>query len=101
MRRLLSTLLIGVVLCVPAYGFEPFEVKDIRIDGLQRISPGTVFNALPVQVGDVFTEHESERTIRSLFKSGYFKDIVLERQGNVLIVRRGILHNCVIFLSQL
>ena len=69
-----------------AYAFEPFEVQDIRVDGLQRISPGTVFNFLPVQVGDEFTEHESETTIRSLFKSGYFRMVKLEREGKVLVV---------------
>jgi outer membrane protein insertion porin family len=69
-----------------ALAFEPFTVNDIRVEGLQRISPGTVFNYLPVKVGDSFNELESERAIRSLFKSGYFKDIELERDGDVLVV---------------
>ena len=69
-----------------AYAFEPFVVKDIRVEGLQRISPGTVFNHLQVKVGDRFDTRASERAIRSLFKSGYFSDIRLERDGDVLVV---------------
>ncbi|HHO67742.1 MAG TPA: outer membrane protein assembly factor BamA, partial [Gammaproteobacteria bacterium] len=69
-----------------AYAFEPFVVKDIRVEGLQRISPGTVFNHLQVKVGDRFDTRASERAIGSLFKSGYFSDIRLERDGDVLVV---------------
>ena len=78
--------IIILALSFPVYAFEAFEVSDIRVEGLQRISPGTVFNFLPVQVGDYLTEHESELTIRSLYKSGYFRDIKLERDENVLVV---------------
>jgi len=84
MHRILQIILLA--LSFPAYGFEDFEVSDIRVEGLQRISPGTVFNFLPVQVGGNFTEHDSELTIRSLYKSGYFRDVRLERDGNVLVV---------------
>ena len=63
-----------------------FTVEDIRVEGIQRISAGTVFTYLPVKVGDRFTEAQSAETIRALYDSGYFKDIRLERQGNVLIV---------------
>jgi len=69
-----------------AHAFERFEVQDIRIEGLQRIAPGTVFNYLPVKVGDSFSELESERAVRALFKSGYFKNIRLDRDGGVLVV---------------
>ena len=71
---------------MPAWSFEPFQVSDIRVEGLQRISPGTVFNFLPVQVGDRFGEFESEQTIRALFKTGYFKNVSLEQEGTVLVV---------------
>lgn len=69
-----------------AWGFEPFVVKDIRIEGLQRISAGTVFNYLPVKVGDVLTQEKSAEAIRSLFKTGFFKDVQLFRRDNALIV---------------
>ncbi|MGB5301004.1 MAG: POTRA domain-containing protein, partial [Thiogranum sp.] len=83
MHRILQIIVLAVSL--PVYGFEAFEVSDIRVEGLQRISPGTVFNFLPVEVGSNFTEHDSELTIRSLYKSGYFRDIRLERDGSVLV----------------
>jgi len=83
MHRILQIIVLAVSL--PVYGFEAFEVSDIRVEGLQRISPGTVFNFLPVEVGGNFTEHDSELTIRSLYKSGYFRDIRLERDGSVLV----------------
>jgi outer membrane protein insertion porin family len=75
-----------VLLWRPVLAFQPFVVDDIRVDGLQRISAGTVFNFLPVKVGDQFDERESELALRALFKSGYFKNIGLARDGNVLVV---------------
>ncbi len=86
MKRLFIPLLLGLLTSLAAHAFEPFEVKDIRVEGLQRISPGTVFNYLPVKVGDRFDQRASERAIRALFKSGYFGDIRLERDGKVLVV---------------
>ncbi len=86
LRRLLFVLCTLALAPLPARAFEPFRVSDIRVEGLQRISPGTVFNFLPVQVGDRFTPFESERTIRALFKSGYFKNVRLEQDGDVLVV---------------
>jgi outer membrane protein insertion porin family len=63
-----------------------FVVEDIRVEGIQRISAGTVFTYLPVKVGDQFNESQYAEAIRAVYDSGYFKDIRLERQGNVLIV---------------
>ena len=86
MRFSLKPLVLGMALISSAHAFEPFDVEDIRVEGLQRIAPGTVFNYLPVKVGDHFNTFESERAIRSLFKSGYFRDIRLERDKGVLVV---------------
>ena len=69
-----------------AYAFEPFTVRDIRVEGLQRIAPGTVFNYLPVKKGDRIDDTLSTDAIRALFKTGFFKDVVLERDGNTLVV---------------
>ncbi|MDH5777551.1 MAG: outer membrane protein assembly factor BamA, partial [Gammaproteobacteria bacterium] len=60
------------------YGFDTFKIKDIKLEGLQRISVGTVFNYLPVKVGDKMTTELSAKTIRSLYKTGFFKDVRLE-----------------------
>jgi outer membrane protein insertion porin family len=69
-----------------AYSFETFTIEEIRLEGLRRIEAGTVFNDLPVTVGEPFSTSAARLTISTLFKSGLFKDIRLEREGNVLIV---------------
>jgi outer membrane protein insertion porin family len=65
---------------------ESFVVEDIRLQGLQRVSPGTVFNQLPVSVGDVLDEVAVRQLIRALFRSGYFNDIRMARDGGILVV---------------
>lgn len=70
-----------------AWAFEPFEVKDIRLEGLQRIPIGTVFNYLPLQIGDRMDDPKSAESIRALFKAGLFKDVQIDRDGDVLVVR--------------
>ena len=66
---------------------ESFTIEDIRIEGLQRISAGTVFNYLPVKVGDTMTDNDAKGIIRSLFKSKYFNDVEVEIQDNVLVIK--------------
>lgn len=63
-----------------------FVVKDIRVDGLQRISAGTVFNYLPIKPGDELRRQEVPGIIRALYQTGFFKDVQLRRSGDVLIV---------------
>ncbi len=63
-----------------------FEVADIRVEGLQRIAAGTIFNYLPVQVGDTVSDGITGRIIRALFTTGFFSDVRVEREGDVLIV---------------
>lgn len=65
---------------------EGFIVKDIRVTGLQRISVGTVFNYLPVDVGDKLLQKNIGPAIRALFKTGFFKDISMHRDGDVLLI---------------
>ncbi len=65
---------------------EPFIVDNIRVEGLQRISAGTVFNYLPVRVGDRLDDRAVSKSIRELYKTGFFKDVRLEQEGNSLIV---------------
>ncbi|WP_349432752.1 outer membrane protein assembly factor BamA [Methylomarinum sp. Ch1-1] len=67
-------------------GADSFVVEDIQVRGLQRISAGTVFNYLPVNIGEKFTVQKAGPSIRALFKTGFFKDITLEREGGTLIV---------------
>ncbi|MCM8855869.1 MAG: outer membrane protein assembly factor BamA [Candidatus Thiodiazotropha sp.] len=63
-----------------------FVVEDIRVEGLQRISAGTVFNYLPVKTGDEVNAGNTSQIIRTLYKTGFFKDVRLEHEGDVLIV---------------
>jgi outer membrane protein insertion porin family len=65
---------------------ELFEVQDIRIEGLQRVSAGTVFGALPINVGDRVDDAGLQEATRSLFRSGYFSDVVIARDGGVLVL---------------
>ncbi len=65
---------------------DSFTIEDIRIEGLQRVSPGTVFNYLPVKVGDEFDQRLSAESIKALFKTGFFKDVRLEQDGDTLVV---------------
>ncbi len=69
-----------------AYAFEPFVIEDIRLKGLERISEGTVLNYLPLNVGDVLSETDTPSVTNALFKTGFFSDVRLERQGHVLWV---------------
>ena len=86
MKRLLVLALVVLAVVFPAYGFDSFVVKDIRVEGLQRIAPGTVFNYFPVKVGDTFDVKTSEKAISALFKSGFFKNIQVGRDGDVLVI---------------
>lgn len=70
-----------------AAGFESFPVTDIKVEGLQRISEGTVFNYLPVEIGDRITESRTQQIISALYKTGFFKDVVLLRDADTLIVK--------------
>ncbi len=72
--------------CVSAQAADSFVIKDIRIEGLQRVEPGTVFSYLPVQVGDTFTEEKGADAIKALYSTGFFRDVQIQAQGNVLIV---------------
>lgn len=70
----------------PALAFEPFRVRDIRIEGVQRTEPGTIFTYLPVKVGDELTEDKASAAISALFRTGFFEDVRIEVDGDVLVV---------------
>ena len=84
LARLLWIAVIG--LSFNAYAADSFVVKDIRIEGLQRVEPGTVFSYLSVQVGDQFTEEKGAEAIKALYSTGFFRDVQIQAQGDVLIV---------------
>ena len=69
-----------------AWALDPFAVKDIRVEGLQRIEPGTVFASLPVRIGDTYTDERATASIRALFALGLFKDVRIDVKDNVLVI---------------
>ncbi len=66
--------------------FKPFVVKDIRVEGVQRTDPGTVFSYLPVKVGETLTEEKAQQALRALFATGFFRDVRLEVENDVLVI---------------
>jgi outer membrane protein insertion porin family len=88
MNRFLSLVLLCLVATLANSAMaDSFVIKDIRIEGLQRISAGAVFNVLPLQVGDKVDENALARSSRILFKTGNFQDISLFKENDVLIVK--------------
>ncbi|HKM25981.1 MAG TPA: outer membrane protein assembly factor BamA [Thiopseudomonas sp.] len=85
MKRLLLPAVISALIISEAHA-APFTVSDIRVNGLQRVSAGSVFGALPLNVGETVDERRLADATRELFKTGFFEDIQLSREGDVLIV---------------
>ena len=77
---------IASVLACGAHAFDPFVVTDIRIEGIQRTEAGTIFSYLPVKVGETMTDEKAAQAIRSLYATGFFRDVSLEVDSGVLIV---------------
>jgi outer membrane protein insertion porin family len=82
----LCVLLAAAISGMSAWAVEPFKLKDIRVEGLQRIESGTVFASLPFRVGDMYNDESGAAAIRALFALGLFKDVRLDAQGDVLVV---------------
>jgi outer membrane protein insertion porin family len=74
------------VAVVPAHAADSFVVQDIRIDGLQRVEPGTVFSYLPIKKGDTFTDDKASEAIRALYATGFFNDVKISSERDVVIV---------------
>ncbi len=82
--RLLATL--ALAWAPLAHAFDAFTVRDIRVEGLQRTEPGTIFGYLPVKVGETLNEERAAQAIRTLYATGFFTDVRLEVDGGVLVV---------------
>lgn len=79
-------MLVLALLPIGAGAFEAFVIRDIRVEGIQRIEPGTVFGYLPVHVGDTMTDEKASDAVKALFATGFFRDVRLEVDDGVLIV---------------
>jgi outer membrane protein insertion porin family len=83
---LLSIALAAALHAGSAWAVEPFPLKDIRVEGLQRTDAGSVFAALPFRIGDVYTDEKGAAALRALFATGLFKDVRIDIDDGVVIV---------------
>ncbi len=81
------------VLCIAGWtstaalaAFDPFVVRNFRVDGAQRISEGTIYNYLPVNIGDTVDERRLRESTRALFETGFFQDVEFRRDGDTLVI---------------
>jgi len=87
LRWMTACVLLAAVLFVPvAHAVEPFVIQDIRIEGIQRTDPGTVFAALPFRIGDIYTDEKGATALRAMFATGLFKDVRIEIEGQIVVV---------------
>jgi len=84
--RALSALATGLLSASMVWAIEPFTVRDIRVEGLQRVEPGTIFASMPLRVGETYSDDKASAAIRALFALGLFKNVRLEVSGDVLVV---------------
>src|SRR5438552_18662653 len=81
-----SVTVVAALQAAPAFAVEPFAVKDIRVEGLQRTDAGTVFAALPFRIGDTYNDDKGATALRSLFATGLFKDVRIDIENDVVVV---------------
>ena len=84
--RTVSAIAASLLIAHSAWAVDPFTVRDIRVEGLQRVEPGTIFASLPFRVGETYNDDKGSTAIRALFGLGLFKDVRLEVSGDVLVV---------------
>lgn len=86
MNKRITSAVVLALLSASSLAVEPFVIRDIRVEGLQRTEAGSVFSYLPVKVGDTFTDDSAVAAIKALYATGFFKDVKIEAQDGVLIV---------------
>jgi outer membrane protein insertion porin family len=86
MKKSLLSVLVSGLFALPALAFEPFVVKDIRVEGIQRTEAGTVFGYLPIKVGETLTDEKAAQAIKTLFGTGFFRDVRIEIENGVMVV---------------
>ncbi len=86
MRRIAALILFAAMYAPSVSAFDPFVVSDIRLEGLTRVPAGTVFTSFPIEKGDRIDRLRASEAVRALFKTGFFNDIQISRQGTILVV---------------
>ncbi len=85
-KRAISLMVAALLAPVVAAAFTPFVVRDIQVQGIERVDPGTIFTYLPVKIGQTFTEEEASEAIQKLYATGFFNDVKIDARGDVLVV---------------
>ena len=85
MKRL-KIIFLSLLISLHINAFDEFLVSDIRIVGLQRVSTGSIFNVIPISVGDRIDQRKSNDIVRSLFATEQFDNIQIGKEGNTLII---------------
>jgi outer membrane protein insertion porin family len=86
LTRLALVVVAAVMVCPVAWAVNPFVVRDIRVEGLQRVEAGTVFASMPIRIGESYTDDKGASAIRSLFALGLFTDVRVEVSGDVVVL---------------
>ncbi len=87
LRPIAACVLIAAAVAAPhVHAAEPFAIEDIRVEGLQRTDPGTVFASLPFRASDTYSDEKGAAALRALFATGLFKDVRIEIDGKVVVV---------------
>ena len=86
MRCTLPLSALALAFAISAHAVDPFEASDIRIDGLKRVSSGSVFDALTIQPGDRVTDADISLATRALFETGFFDQVEVRAEGDVLVI---------------
>lgn len=86
LRPIAALVVMAASAASPALAVQPFVIKDIRVEGLQRSDPGTVFAALPFRIGDTYNDDKGSTSLRALFATGLFKDVRIEIDNDVVVV---------------
>ncbi|HUL81617.1 MAG TPA: outer membrane protein assembly factor BamA [Gammaproteobacteria bacterium] len=85
--RALVAALVSLVAAMSAHAaFDPFVVRNFRVEGAQRIAEGTIYNYLPINIGDTVNEQRTREALRALFQTGFFQDVELRRDGDTLVI---------------
>jgi len=82
----LAAALCATIHAAAAWAFDPFTVKDIRVEGVQRTEAGTIFSYLPIKVGERVDDEKVAQAVKALYATGFFRDVRIEAQGDVLLV---------------
>ena len=82
----IQMILLAMLASFRVFAVDPFIISDIKVEGLERLDAGTVFNYLPLKVGDEMNDEEAVIGIRTLFETGFFRDVQFGQDGTILVV---------------